>query len=249
MCRFFRLLFVGTLALFIVILFMKPSIAGPGGNIASLMFRTFFFGSFWGKIILACLVILFLPFIIYTYIKELIAQRCTLKDLSRLARISDHFDWLLLRDRITDSFFRIHNAWRKEDMKEASEWMTDWYWKNQQITFLDQWASEGLVNHCKVNSITNIKPLFLSYHGKDIGHEGSRIVISINAVMEDYLAKRDTGEVVEGKKGFFAVETVWTFLLKDKKWRVANIEDIGTLLEYALMINELPERLNEVVSS
>jgi len=134
-------------------------------------------------------------------------------------------------------------------MKEASEWMTDWYWKNQQIAFLDQWASEGLVNHCRVNSITNIKPLFLSYQGEDIGHEGSRIVIAINAVMEDYLAKRNTGEVVKGKKGFFPAKTVWTFLLKDKKWRVANIEDIGTLLEYALMINELPERLEEVVSS
>ena len=69
--------------------------------------------------------------------------------------------------------------------------------------------------------------MFLSYHSEDIEHDGSRIVIAINAIMEDYLAKRDTGEVVKGRKGFFPVKTVWTFLLKDKKWRVANIEDIG----------------------
>lgn len=249
MCKLFRLLLIGTLTLYIVILFINPAIAGPGGNIGSLIFSTFFFESFWGKIILACLVILFLPFIIYTYVKEFIAQRRTLKDLSRLAKISDHFDWLRLRDRVIYSFFRIHAAWRKENMQEASELMTDWYRKNQQIAFLDQWESEGLVNHCKVDSIINIKPLFLSYQGEDIGHEGSRIVITINALMEDYLAKRDTGEVVKGKKGFFPVKTVWTFLLKDKKWQVANIEDIGMLLEYALMINELPERLDEVVSS
>jgi uncharacterized membrane protein len=75
MSKPFRFILVGSLALIIAILFIESAIAGPGGNIASLMFRTFFFGSFWGKIILVCLVILFLPFILYAYVKEFIAQR------------------------------------------------------------------------------------------------------------------------------------------------------------------------------
>ena len=31
-------------------------------------------------------------------------------------------------------------------MSEASEFMTDWYWRNQQLVVLDRWAAEGLVN-------------------------------------------------------------------------------------------------------
>jgi hypothetical protein len=220
---------------FIILLMAEPAIAGPGGKIASAMFQ-----SVWGQILSFILVIIFFPIILYTVIREYLAQRHTFNDLRKLSQINPLFDWLTLRDRVTDCFHTIHAAWREEDMTKASKWMTDWYWKNQQLVYLNQWAKDGLINHCRIKKITGLKPLFLACRGDNKEPEGSRIVVSISAQMEDYLAKRDTGEVVEGKKGFDEVETVWTFVIQNKQWVVANIEE-GTLsLDYAQLTNELP---------
>jgi hypothetical protein len=66
--------------------------------------------------------------------------------------------------------------------------------------------------------------------------------------MEDYLAERDSGEVVEGKKGFQEVETIWTFSVQNGQWVVANIEEDTLSLDYAQLANELPGYLYEVNS-
>ncbi len=235
MTRLFQVLVIGMWVLFTLLILIEPAMAAPGGKIASAMFR-----SFWGKVLLAVLTVILLPFIFYAGIKEYLAERRTLKDLHELAKISGHFDWLCLRDRIVECFHRVNAAWHKEDMSEASEWMTDWYRRNQQIVFLDQWARQGLVNHCQVKKIIAIKPLFLAYRNKGGEHDESKIAVSVTAKMEDYLAIRDTGEITEGQKGFTEVETVWTFVLKNDKWRVANIEESDMSLSYANLANELP---------
>ncbi|QTA91692.1 Uncharacterized protein dnm_077650 [Desulfonema magnum] len=239
MNKLFQVLLIGMWVLFTLLIFIEPALAGPGGKIASAMFR-----SFWGKVLLAVLTVILLPFIFYAGIKEYLAERRTLKDLHGLAKISGHFDWAYLRDRIVECFYQVHDAWRREDMSEASEWMTDWYWRNQQIVFLDQWAREGLVNHCQVKNIIAIKPLFLAYRNKSGEHDESRIAVSVTAEMEDYLARRDTGEITEGQKGFAEVETVWSFVLKNDKWRVVNIEESNMSLSYAKLANELPAHTN-----
>ncbi|HDN26136.1 MAG TPA: Tim44 domain-containing protein [Thioploca sp.] len=236
----FQTLTIVSAILLIVVTVMEPAFAGPGGKIASAMFQTF-----WGKVLLVFLTILFLPLILYTLLREYLAHRRTLKDLRKLTKVNKQFDWLTVRDRITDCFYRVHAAWHKEDMAEASEWMTDWYWKNQQLVYLDQWAKDGLINHCRVKNITDIKPLFLAYRGNEQNAEGSIIVVSITANMEDYLAKRDTGKVVEGKKGYQEVETVWTFVLEKDQWIVANIEEDSLSLTYAQLANELPAYTDE----
>jgi CBS domain containing-hemolysin-like protein len=133
-----QILTIVSAVLLIVSSLIAPAFAGPGGKIASAIFQTF-----WGKVLLFILAILFFPLILYTLVREYLAERHTLKDLRQLAKVNKLFDWLTLRDRITDCFYRIHTAWRKEDMTEASDWMTDWYWKNQQLVYLDQWAKEG----------------------------------------------------------------------------------------------------------
>jgi hypothetical protein len=126
------------IALFLV---AEPSLAGPGGKIARAAFETF-----WGRVVLGVLVVLFSPLIVYTFAKERAAERRTLKDLAYLARSSSHFDWLPLRQRISECFHRVHAAWLKEDVAEAANWMTDWYWQNQQGVHLDKWAQQGAVN-------------------------------------------------------------------------------------------------------
>ena len=117
--------------LFLILLTVEPALAGPGGKIANAMFE-----SFWGKVLLIILVIVFLPLILLTLAKEKVAERRTLRDLRFMAKRSPSFDWLKVRQRVQDCFSRIHAAWQKEDMKESSNWMTDWYWMNQQMVYL-----------------------------------------------------------------------------------------------------------------
>jgi len=156
------------------------------------------------------------------------------------------FDWLTLKDRVTESFHRVHAAWGKEDMAQASEWMTEWYWQNQQLAHLNRWAEQGLVNRCAVKSVGRIRPLHLACRGAQGDLSGSRVVVAITANMEDYLEERATGKVVEGKKGYADTETVWTFALQGGRWRVATIEEDAVSLMYARMANELPAVLPEV---
>ena len=68
----------------------------------------------------------------------------------------------------------------------------------------------------------------------------SIFVVSITAHMQDYLAKRNTDEVVEGGKKFKDVETVWTFALVEGSWRVSNIEEAPLSLAYAKLTTDLP---------
>jgi hypothetical protein len=131
-------------------------------------------------------------------------------------------------------------------MAQASDWMTEWYWQNQQLAHLNRWAEQGLVNHCTVKSVGRVRPLFLACREDDGDFSGSRLVVSITAKMEDYLQERASGKVVEGKKGYASTETVWTFALDRGLWRVAAIEDDTVSLMYARMANELPALLPEV---
>jgi hypothetical protein len=227
------------LVVLIIVFLPTSALAAPGGKIASALFKTTF-----GKIIGCVLIVIFAPFIAYVIIKEKIAEKRTLKALKALAQVDKNFDWMRLRDRVTDCYLRVNAAWSKEDMSEASEWMTSWYWQNQQLAFLNQWERDGLVNHTRIKNITNIKPLFVKYEvGEDGSRDGSRVVVSISANMEDYLAERETGKVVEGAKGYSDTEFVWTFVLQQDKWVVANIEEGSMSLSYAKLMPEVPEVL------
>jgi hypothetical protein len=227
-------LFISICVLGCLIVFAEPAFAGPGGAIASGLFRTL-----PGQILLGVLTVIFLPMILYVMFKEFLAQRRTAADLKNLAALHEEFDWIVLKERITEAFLRVHSAWRKEQMEEASQWMTDWYWQNQQMAYLDQWERDGLVNHCRVKKINRFRPLFVRYRNQNGVLDGSRLVVSITAMMEDYLAQRATGKVVQGKKGFADVETVWTFVFERGRWVVTNIEEGNVSLQYATLVNDL----------
>jgi hypothetical protein len=227
------------LVLVVILLCPASALAAPGGKIVTGLFKTPL-----GKVLLAILAVVLSPLIAYVMIKEHIAQKRTLKLLRQIAPTNPVFDWMTLRDRITDCYHRVHAAWRAEDMSEASEWMTSWYWQNQQLAYLNQWERDGLVNHCRVKGISKIRPLFLSYRSAEDGAaDGSRLVVSISAKMEDYLAQRATGKIVEGKKGYADTEHVWTFVLQKGKWLVANIEEGSMSLSYARLPVEVPQGL------
>ncbi|MFP2928960.1 Tim44 domain-containing protein [Pyxidicoccus sp. 3LG] len=232
------------LLVFLTVMLPLPALAGPGGKIISAAFR-----SPIGKIALIALTLLFLPLILYVVVKEWRAERRTRAALKTLAGTRPEFDWLSLNDRVRECFHRVHTAWRRESMQEASDWMTDWYWQNQQLVHLDRWEQEGLVNRCTVNEVKRVRPLMVACRNEDGQGGGSRVVVAITAEMEDYLESRVTGHVVEGKKGFTEATTVWTFLLRDGRWRVNNIEPDNMTLVYAGAGNELEALLSAVPTS
>jgi hypothetical protein len=216
------------------------ALAGPGGKIATVVAK-----SFWGRVLLGALVLVFLPLILYVMVREWIAERRSLRDLRRLRHVNPAFDWLTLKDRVAECFHRVHSAWRKEDMAQASAWITSWYWQNQQLAHLDRWAEQGLVNRCTVKSVGRIRPLHVACRDLDGRMSGSRVVVAVTANMEDYLQESASGTIVEGEKGYKDVETVWTFELGEGAWRVVNIEEDALTLAYAQMVNEVPEILGK----
>lgn len=231
------------ISIIVAFLAMEPAMAGPGGKIASAAFETF-----WGRVLLVLLTIVFLPLITYVLLREKISERRARKDLRFMAGYSSLFEWLKIQERAKDCFFRVHSGWEKEDLTEVSNWMTDWYWQNQQLVHLDRWKKEGLVNICNVKKITNIKPMLFVHRNQDEEHEDSMIVLSIEAKMKDYLQDRNTGKVVEGSKRYKEVETVWSFTMENGVWKVSDIEEGSMSLVYAKMVKDLPEIESTLVS-
>lgn len=212
------------------------ALAAPGGQIALSLFKTL-----GGKALIIGFGVVLLPIGFYIYFKEYQAEKRTLQDLARLAQIDPRFNWTAIKARITACFESVHKAWQQEDLTLANDYMTFWYRQNQQITTLNQWQKEGLINHCQMQELINIRPIYLRYQHNDDQYNNSSLVAIITADIEDYLAERDTGKIVEGSKGFSAVDKVWTFIIQDGQWVVSNIEDGDVSLTYARLANEVPE--------
>ncbi|WP_337044203.1 Tim44 domain-containing protein [Emticicia sp. 17c] len=193
--------------------------AGPGGLIAKAAIKNPFV-----LILLSLITLILSPIIVYRYLRKRVKINKTKKDLELIASYNKNFDLFFLNQRVRDVFGRVHSAWKKEDMSEASEWMSDWYWQNQQIVYIQQWQAEGLVNKCTVERIMKIDPLYV-YLSDENNNNNSRIVFSIVAYMEDYLMNKKTGKIVQGDKGFDEVETYWTLVLANNKWVLSLIEE------------------------
>lgn len=230
---------VGCLGLLII----EPALAGPGGKIARAAFETF-----WGRVALVILTIIFLPLIILISIQEKIAERRARKDLRFMAGYSPLFEFLNIRNRAKDCFLRVHSGWENEDLSQVTDWMTDWYWQNQQMGYLDRWKSEGLINICDVKRITGITPLMVIHRNNGAEHEGSMVSISIEAEMKDCLQERNSGKIVEGSERYKEVRTIWSFTIENGAWKVSDIEEGGMALEYVKMGKELPKIETTIVS-
>lgn len=215
---------------------IQPAIAGPGGRIAKAAYE-----SFWGRIVLCLLVLFFLPLIVTILVQEKLATRRAKKDLAYIAQFDNRFSWLSIKNRAKECFHRVHLGWQDGDLSDVSQWMTSWYWQNQQSVYLDQWKRQGLENICNVKKITGMHPLlFLHSNKENTDHAESCIVVSITAKMQDYLKESATGKVVEGSKRWKEVETIWTFVFYEGEWIVSDIEEDSYSLAYAKMRKELP---------
>lgn len=220
----------------VIALTLQPAFAGPGGKIASAAFETF-----WGRIILCLLVIFFLPLIVTILVQKNLATRRANKDLAYVAQHDKRFDWMNIKNRVKECFQRVHLGWQDGDLSDVSQWMTSWYWQNQQSVYLDQWKSQGLENVCRVKKINSMQPLlFIHRDQANTDHAHSKLVVSITAKMQDFLQEKATGKVVEGSKKWKSVETIWTFDFWDGQWFVSDIEESSYSHAYAKMRKNLP---------
>ena len=236
-----RALGICLIFLMVAFIFIQPAYAGPGGQIAKLLVKTF-----WGKMVLGLLTFILLPVGIYLYIKQKLAELRAHRDLRYMAQHDPNFGWLRAKARILDCFYWIHSAWKEEDVSEVCEYMTGWYWQNRQLVYLDRWHREGLRNVSAVKKIRAIRPLLFIHRNDDAAHEGSTLVVSITANMQDYLVQRETDELVEGDRKFKDHETIWTFTLVDGQWRVSNIEAAGCEFDYIFQAKNVA-RIEETV--
>ncbi len=220
-----------------VLLVVDPVYAGPGGAIAKAITKTF-----WGKLLMLILVIIFAPLIIYVLIRERIGVFYTKRTLSKIAAVDRRFNWLDLEKDIRNAYSRVHIAWDKEDMSAVQEYVSSWYWQNQQLVYLDEWKSRNLHNVCHLKTIGRIKPLYIELSEYD-QFEGTRIAFSIFGEIEDYLIDNESRQIVEGSRGYQEVEKVWIFELTDGKWLLDDIRDGSLSLAFAKMKNSIPENL------
>lgn len=221
-----------TIFLFVAV---DPVFAGPGGAIAKGFFRTW-----WGKLILVGLTIIFLPIVLYVQLVEFLGIRKTKKQLAKLGLTNKDFMWLHLRNTVENVFTRTYAAWGNENMEEVSSLVNSWYWQNQQLIHLDKWKQENKKNVCSCFSVIKISPLYMEISDAD-NFEYSKVAFAIKANVEDYLIDRDSSKVVYGKKGFHEETKVWIMQYIDGVWLLDNILDDSYTLSFAKMKNIVPE--------
>jgi len=236
-----------TMTLFIIsiIMFISTNVyASPGGMIVKEATK-----SPLVRIVLGAITILLLPVIIYMSVIEYIAVSKTRKALEKLGKINNNFQWILLNERAHSIITHVYAAWKKSDIEQAEEWMTEWYWQNQKVTVLERWKEDGLKNICKLNKIRSIKPLYIRYRDKERGDgEGSRIVLSVTVNLQDYLVNEGTGEIIEGDKNKKNLKTVWTLVFTDGQWKLSLIEEASLTLSYARLKSNI-EAASEYIES
>jgi hypothetical protein len=223
------------LAVFLVLGLVDPVFAGPGGVFKAVG------ETFWGKVGLGALALIFSPFIVWYWSKRIKHCKQVKKDLEALAAVYPQYRWLDVRDKTTEIFRWVWSAWSQEKMSLASEHVTHWYWQNQQLV-LDQWQRDGLENVCKLDCIKTITPLYVE-HVEDNNGNGSRVVLEVSALVVDYLQERGSGKVVKGDKKVGDLETIWTLVWQDGQWKLNLIEESTAEMSYLNLPSRMPAAL------
>ncbi|HDZ04624.1 hypothetical protein LCGC14_0080310 [marine sediment metagenome] len=225
------------LVIALVLFDIDPMYAGPGGTVVKAIFKTW-----WGKILMSIIGIILLPLTIYVYFREYIAINKCKKELLILGKRNRDFAWLNLDKNVRHIFSRVYIAWNNQDLKEASSYISHWYWQNQQLVHLDEWKKENLKNVCKVDGIKSVKPLYLEITD-DENLEGSRIAFLITANIMDYLKNKDTNKIVQGSSKFDDEEKIWIMEYTDGNWVLDDIQDGQLSLAFAKTKNVIPTNL------
>ena len=234
--KYSTLILVLIISLLCVMIFPEFSIAGPGGFVKAAA-RTF-----WGKVVIFALIIFFAPLVIWYLLSRTISIRRTKKHLKQLSKIDSNFDWMQIKERVTEVFYWVHSAWDQKNMELAKDYVEDWYIRNQQM-IIDKWEREGIMNIVSHVKIKSINPLYVSYNPNEPSK--NRIVLEIDAEMRDYLVDIASSKVVKGDKTLGDMSTVWSFIFKNNKWTLSMIEESDTVMDYLSETNDVPILVDE----
>lgn len=225
-----KLLLLSVVAVMVLAILPDVAWAAPGGIVKAVA------KSRWAQIVFGLMILIFLPWVISFLYQRAKQIRKTRKDLTALAMQHPQYRWTDLNVRFRQVFGWVWSAWTQQKMEVASEFTTHWFWQNQQLV-LEDYARRGVENICHVVKITGITPLYVEHRAEDNG-EGSRVVVSIEAKVVDYLQDR-TGKVVQGDKKEGELDTVWTFKWVNGSWVLDLIEESATEFDYLKMPNSV----------
>jgi len=211
----YRLVAVFTLTALLV----EPVFAGPIGLVAGVAS-----GTFWARILIV-LVAVAMPVVAgRLMLHRRLAERRTRQALRSMATSDERFEWDFVQRRAMACFHRVRMGWQDGDLSDAGRWMTDWAWQNQQLVHLDQWKREGLINICRVKHISKLRPLLFVHRNVGHDHENSVVVISITAMMQDYLIKQSSDQIIDGSLKWKSVESIWTLTMNNGSWKVSGYD-------------------------
>ena len=225
-----RIVLAVTLCLFLVLAVTAPALAGPGGQFAKALFKT------WpGKIVLGVLCFILLPLALYVWIREVIEVRKTRRDLAQLAETREYFDWARIEARVEVAAAAVGHAWGTGDLEAVADTMTEEYHQNQQA-LLDRWRMEGKRNVYEFHDVNKIKPLYV--------HSGGwwqdQVSVLISATVVDYLEDVETGKVLKGKKRKDRdYETIWNLVRENGAWCLDSIQEGSDSLVVAMRANRI----------
>ncbi|MGB0838813.1 MAG: hypothetical protein ACPGXL_01675 [Chitinophagales bacterium] len=193
-----------------------------------------------GKIMLFALLLVVLINVLFLTSKAKIKEFKTRNDLRHLSYLNPAFDWWKFSKHIDTVYKRVTGLKGNEAKTDLQKWMTRGYWYQQYAKSSGRWKINGWINHCNVEEIKQIKPLYIFYNKNGNGGNGSRVVVSITACKENYRFQQSTGRIMDGHKGFQDEESVWTFELDHGTWKVRSIDGRQRSEEYISLENHMP---------
>lgn len=191
------------------------------------------------QLLFAIAVVVVLPLIIWWTIKYQKMLGRTKMDLNRLAGAHPQYSWLNLKDRVLETAQWVWSGWEEKKMSRAAIYTTNWYWQNQQLV-IDRWERNGLENVCELKQIIDVTPLHVS-HVDTVDADGSRVVVLVKAQVIDYMREVDSGKILQGDTNEGELESVWTFMWQDGRWKLNLIEAGEQEFAYLRLPNVLPE--------
>lgn len=234
--RWLTSLQVVALALFV---FSGVALAGPGGEVAE-----FFFKTRVGQIIGLILAIIFIPLIVYVWVREKIGVARTRKDLEGLAQRYPWFTWSRIEARVRKALPVLYTEWGKGRLEKSASFMTPvCFDSNNDI--LERWSEEGKRNVTRLKKLKKVRPLWCRTEDEE---SYSIMAIGITVDLEDYLMNLTTKKVLKGSKGKVKAdhEVIWMMVDVEGEWFLHTIEEGSNSLSFAQQKNMLDTRQLEL---
>ncbi|WP_330960972.1 hypothetical protein [Photobacterium sp. 53610] len=225
------------LAAFVFAFAAESALAAPGG------FSSSFKHARSSGSVAPFVIILAVPVIIILFICEFCNSSSQKSDLQQqfdcLIAKSNDFEWINLQPVFEQLMHEIYRYWQEMNKEALSKRMTNDYFHQQNERFLTPWQKEGVMNICRIESITSLQPYAIHVADLNDLKDGITVTASLNAMIKDYVVDKETGKITKAsgqlKKGTEYAKkssSYWTFTRIDGEWKLAEIAYRETDIQY-----------------